>query len=187
MNRALDASIQEVRMAQFRAKKADKEIARLRDELERSRRDEGGLVATEILRAHRRGRREMVEIMKTRRDQFSYEFGELKEGYKAYENYRECRGTVGGLFFTQAVDYSYDVENARQTRRTNERAGDFLIPRIEENIWKQWEPIPVSPDTVVAETGVPDETGEVNQPVVPLTVDDYLVGESMTGYFDIDG
>ncbi|KAF3583120.1 hypothetical protein DY000_02031430 [Brassica cretica] len=161
---ALDASIQEVRMAQFRAKKADKEIARLRDELERSRRDEGGLVATEILRAHRRGRREMVEIMKTRRDY-----------------------TVGGLFFTQAVDYSYDVENARQTRRMNERARHFLIPRIEENIWKQWEPIPVSPDTVVAETGVPDETGEVNQPVVSLTVDDYLVGESMTGYFDIDG
>ncbi|KAF3555536.1 hypothetical protein F2Q69_00013431 [Brassica cretica] len=51
----------------------------------------------------------------------------------------------------------------------------------------QEEPIPVSPDTVVAETGVPDETGELNQPVVPLTVDDYLVGESMTRYFDIDG
>ncbi|KAF3541331.1 hypothetical protein F2Q69_00021869 [Brassica cretica] len=57
MNRDLDVSIQEARMAQFRAEKADKNIARLRDELERSRRDEGGLVATEIRRAHRRGRR----------------------------------------------------------------------------------------------------------------------------------
>ncbi|KAF3539237.1 hypothetical protein F2Q69_00022897 [Brassica cretica] len=95
MNRALDASIQEVRMAQFRAEKADKEIVRLRDELECSRRNEGELVATEIRRAHRRGRREMVEIMKTRRDQFSYDFGELKKGYKAYGNYRECRGIVG--------------------------------------------------------------------------------------------
>ena len=54
----------------------------------------------------------MAEIMKTRRDQFSYEFGELKEGYKVYGNYRECRGTVGGLFLTQTADYSYDVENA---------------------------------------------------------------------------
>ncbi|KAF3563824.1 hypothetical protein DY000_02015086 [Brassica cretica] len=131
---------------------------------------------------HRRGRREMVEIMKTHCDQFYYEFGELKEGYKAYGNYRECRGTVGGLFLTQAADYSYDVENARQTRRMNERNGDFAIPRIEKNIWKQWEPILVSPDTVEAETGVPDKTGEVNQPVVPLTFDDYLVGESMTRY-----
>ncbi|KAG2288578.1 hypothetical protein Bca4012_030541 [Brassica carinata] len=70
----------------------------------------------------------------------------------------------------------------------NERAGDFVIPRIEENIWKQWEPIPVSPDTVEAETRVPDETGEVNQPVAPLNVEDYLLGGgSMTGYFDIDG
>ena len=174
-------------MVQFRAEKADKEISHLRDELERSRRDEGGLVATEIRHAHRRGRREMVEIMKTRRDHFSYEFRELKEGYKAYGNYRECRGTVGRLFLMQAADYSYDVENARQTQRMNERARDFAIPRIEENIWKQWESIPVSLETVEAETCVPDETGEVNQPVVPLTVDDYLVGESITGYFDIDG
>ena len=64
---------------------------------------------------------------------------------------------------------------------------DFAIPQVENNIWKQWEPIPVSSDTVEAETWVPDETGEVNQPVVPLTIDDYLVGESMTRYFDIDG
>ena len=64
----------------------------------------------------------------------------------------------------------------------NERAGDFAIPRMEENIWKQWEPITVSPDTVEAETGVPDETGGVNQPVVPLTVDDYLVGELMVDW-----
>ena len=163
-------------MAQFRAERADKEIARLRNELERSRRDEGGLVVTEIRRAHRQGRREMAEIMKIRRDQFSYEFEELKEGYKASGDYRECRGIVGRMFLTPAANYSYDVENARQTRRMNERAGDFVIPRIEENIWKQWDPIPVSPDTVEAETRVPDETGEVNQPVAPLNVEDYLLG-----------
>ncbi|KAF2572002.1 hypothetical protein F2Q70_00004034 [Brassica cretica] len=155
MNQALDASIQEARMAQFRAEKAAKEIARVRDERESSRRDEGSFMATEIHRAHRRGRREMAEVMKTRRDQFSNEFGELKEGYKAYGNYRDCPGTVGGLFLTQAADYSYDVENARHTRRMNERAGRF-------------------------------RDSPVNQPVVPITVDDYLVGESITGYFDVD-
>ena len=97
----------------------------MRDERESSRRDEGSFMATEIHRAHRRGRREMAEIMKTRRGQFSNEFGELKKGYKAYGNYRDCHGTVGRLFLTQAADYSYDVENARQTRRMNERAGRF--------------------------------------------------------------
>ena len=58
---------------------------------------------------------------------------------------------------------------------------------IEERIWKQWEPIPVSPDTVEAEMGAADETGEVNQPTVSLDVDDYLMGGSMTGYYEFDG
>ena len=48
-------------------------------------------------------------------------------------------------------------------------------------------PIPVSPDTVEAETGGPDETGAVNQPAVPFDVNDYSVGRSMTGYFNFDG
>ncbi|WZZ60223.1 hypothetical protein YC2023_060330 [Brassica napus] len=147
MNRALDASIQDAsiqqaRMAKFRAEKADKEIAHLTNELERSQRDEGRLVVTEIRRAHRRGRREMAEIMKTRRDQFSYEFGELKEVIKL-------------LGIASATAVWADCSSRRL----------LIIP----------------------ETGVPDERGEVNQPVAPLNVDDYLVGGSMTGYFNIDG
>ncbi|KAF3561418.1 hypothetical protein DY000_02013583 [Brassica cretica] len=101
----------EARMAQFMADKADKEIARMREELECSRRCEGELVTREISRAYRRGKREMAE----------------------------------------------------------------------------WEPIPVSPDTVEAETGAADETGEVNQPTVSLDVDDYSMGGSMTGYYEFDG
>ncbi|WZZ27199.1 hypothetical protein YC2023_010600 [Brassica napus] len=42
MNRALDASNQDARMAQFRAETADNEIARLKDELECSRPSERG-------------------------------------------------------------------------------------------------------------------------------------------------
>ncbi|WZZ34926.1 hypothetical protein YC2023_018327 [Brassica napus] len=38
-----------------------------------------------------------------------------------------------------------------------------------------------------AEMGAPEETGEVNQPMVPLDVNDYSMGGSMTGYFDFDG
>ncbi|KAF2565850.1 hypothetical protein F2Q68_00025570 [Brassica cretica] len=159
MNRALDASNQEARMAQFRAEVADKEIALLRDELERFRRCEGELTAKEIRRAYRQGKKEMVE----------------------------CHGTVDGLYLTQIPDYSFAAEDAKQTRRLKERDRDFALPRIEERIWKQWESIPFSPDTVEAETGVPDETGEVNQPSVPLNVDDYSIGGSMTGYYEFDG
>ncbi|WZY70585.1 hypothetical protein YC2023_002825 [Brassica napus] len=147
-------------MAQFRV--ADKEIARLKDELEYSRCRERGSAGMEICGAYRRGKREMAEVMKNRRDQFSREFGELKEWYRRRIN-------------------------ATQTRRMNERDMDFAIPHIEEMIWKQWELVPVSPDTVVAETGAPDETGEVNQLTFPLDVNDYSMEGSVTGYFDFDG
>ena len=163
-------------MAQFRAEMAGKEIALLRDELERSRRCEGELTAKEIRRAYRRGKKEMDEVMKNRRAQFSCEFGKFKESYQALGAYRECRSTVGGLYFTQAPDYSFAAENVTQTRRMKERDRDFALHQIEERIWKQWEPILVFPDTVEAETGAPDDTGEVNQPSVPLNVNDHSVG-----------
>lgn len=67
-------------MAQFRV--ADKEIARLKDELECSRCRERGSAGMEVRGAYRRGKREMAEVMKNRRDQFSREFGELKEWYR---------------------------------------------------------------------------------------------------------
>ncbi|KAF3580473.1 hypothetical protein DY000_02031244 [Brassica cretica] len=149
MNRALKVSSQEAGKAQFRAEMADMEIARLKDELKCSRRHERGSAATKICRAYRRGKREMAEVMKSRRDSFSCEFRELKESYQALGDYRECRGTVGGLFLTRAFDYSFSVEDARQTRRMNERDRDFTISQIEERISKQREPIHVSPDTTV--------------------------------------
>ena len=52
----------------------------------------------EINHAYRRGKREIVEVMKSRRDKFSQKFGELKGRYKALVDYREFRGTVGDLF-----------------------------------------------------------------------------------------
>lgn len=87
----------------------------------------------------------------------------------------------------QAPDYSFAAENVTQIRHMKERYRDFALPQIEERIWKQWEPIPVSRDTVEAETRAPDETGEVNQPSVPLNVNDYSVGGSMTEYYEFDG
>ncbi|KAF2562130.1 hypothetical protein F2Q70_00017293 [Brassica cretica] len=130
-------------MAQIRAETADKERARLRDELECSHRREGELAAREICRTYRRGKRDMAEVMKNRRAQFSSEFGEFKESHQALGDYRECRGTVGRLYLTQIPYYSFATEDAKQTRRMKERDRDFALPPIGERVWKQWEPIPV--------------------------------------------
>ena len=100
--------------------------------------------------------------MKSRRDKFSQSFGELKGHYKVFTDYRECRGTVGGLYLTQLPDYLFSSEYAKQTRLMAEKDKDPKISEVEDEIWKQWEPVPVSPDTVEA------ETGEVDQPVLRL-------------------
>ena len=96
INRALDTSKQEAHMARFKAEVADKEIACLKDELESSRRRERESFEKEVNNAYRRGKREIVEFMKSRHDKFSQKFGELKGRYKALADYRECRGTMVG-------------------------------------------------------------------------------------------
>ncbi|KAF3512442.1 hypothetical protein F2Q69_00005882 [Brassica cretica] len=185
VNRALDTSKQEADMARFKPEVADKEIALLKDELESSRRREGESFEKEVNHAYRRGKREVVEVMKKRRDNFSQKFGEIKERYKALADYRECRGTVGGLYLTQLLGYSYEGGYARQTVRLVEKDTNFAISEAEEKICEQWDPVPISPDTVEAETGDLGETGEVNQPVAPLDVNDYSIGRSMSGNFDL--
>ncbi|KAF3564340.1 hypothetical protein DY000_02015930 [Brassica cretica] len=167
------------------AEVADKEIARLKDELEISLPRERESSEKEVNHAYRRGKREIVEVMKSRRDKFSQKFGELKGRYKALADYRECRGTVGGLYLTQLPDYSFSNEYAKQTGHMAEKDKDFKISEVEEDIWEQWEPVPVSPDTVEAETGDLGEAGEVDQPVAPLDVNDYSIGISMSGDFDL--
>ncbi|KAF2574806.1 hypothetical protein F2Q70_00004040 [Brassica cretica] len=82
----------------------------------------------EIRRAYRCGKREMAEVMKNRRDRFLCEFGELKGSYQALGNYRECRGTVGGLYLMQDSEYSFVVENARQTWLAGSTSSTGFIP-----------------------------------------------------------
>uniref|UniRef100_A0A0D3EAA4 Uncharacterized protein n=1 Tax=Brassica oleracea var. oleracea TaxID=109376 RepID=A0A0D3EAA4_BRAOL len=118
INRALDTSKQEAQMTRFKAEVAEKEIARLKDELESSRRRERESFEKEII--------------------------------------------ASGLSLTQLPDYSFTNEYAKQTENMAEKDKDLKIPEVEEEIWEQWEPVPVSLDTVEAETGDLGEAGEVD-------------------------
>ncbi|KAF3543881.1 hypothetical protein DY000_02008131 [Brassica cretica] len=184
-NRALDTSKQDARMARFKVEVADQEIACLKDELESSRRRERESFEREVNHVYRRGKREIVEVVKSRRDKFSQKFGELNGRYKALADYRECRGTVGGLYVTQLPEYTFTNKYAKQTGNMAEKNKDLKISEVEEEIWEQWEPVPVSPDMVEAETGDPSEAGEVDQPVAPLDVNDYSIGRWISGNFDL--
>ncbi|KAL0877009.1 hypothetical protein Bca101_026714 [Brassica carinata] len=96
---ALGTSRQEACMAQFKTDMAEKEIARLKSKLDNRR--EGGSSEADVRRAYRRGRRDVAEIVRTRRERFSHEFGELQANHKALRDYRECRGTAGGNYISQ--------------------------------------------------------------------------------------
>ncbi|WZZ89065.1 hypothetical protein YC2023_117644 [Brassica napus] len=132
INRALDTSKQEAQMTRFKAEVAEKEIARLKDELESSHHRERESFEKEVNHAYRRGKREIVEII------------------------------ASGLSLTQLPDYSFTNEYAKQTENMAEKDKDLKIPEVEEEIWEQWEPVPVSLDTVEAETGDLGEAGEVD-------------------------
>ena len=90
--------------------------------------------------------------------------------------YRECRGTVGGLYLTSGSEYSLESEMAKQSRRMNNYANmEQMIPQIEERIWEQWAQIPVSLDSEEVGAGPPCDFGEVNQHVAPPEADSHLL------------
>ena len=113
MNDALNASRSEARTAHFRAEKAEREVARLKDETVMNSLCEKELAAKEVRRAFRKGKMEVAEIVKNRFVQFTNEYGELKRSYQSMGEYRECHGTVGGLYLTMGSEYSFVSELAK--------------------------------------------------------------------------
>ncbi|KAF3607007.1 hypothetical protein DY000_02049152 [Brassica cretica] len=132
---ALEASHREAMVYRFKAEKAEKDLAQ------------------------RKGRREIVEVMRNRASQFKTEYGNLK---------------------TPADDFVFEDEMAIMTGGMKDHAhAEALIAPIDGRIQGFWDPIPVSPDTVEVTTEFGGDDEEVDRPADAF-------GASLSGNFYYD-
>ncbi|KAF2608473.1 hypothetical protein F2Q68_00044318 [Brassica cretica] len=175
-NSTLDGSFREARLSHFKAEEIERKFIRFQKEVAERERRQAESHSRALIRAERKGRRTIAAELARRATLFDADFRSFKDAQDYVGDFRECRGSVGTLWKSQNIDFSFLSEVAEMSGLMDGCAhAESMVPPIEGRIRELWEPIEVSEDTTEAGADAADEGGEVDQPVDSL-------GVSMSGF-----